>query len=263
MKTAHTLFLVALLAKTAFSQSMPNKPNYIAHAEMSQNGTSVTIHASSPRPVEQAISRIRRNYGITLDYEEGAENDPALFANENNRPRLKGADINVTVPEPSGSSPAEQESFLRSLLSKFHASGARDFTLLNLSEGRLTVTPTDPSKRVLDTPILLEPKSRSIDATIDEILKLVNVKTGITIVRGGLIDNDLANTKTVVGTDKPIPAREALAQALDGAFYRKFWILTWEPSDNNYVIGIQTAVREQSTSTGTYREIPIRSKQSE
>lgn len=262
MKTVYSLFLVALLVETAFSQSTPNKPNYLAHAEMSHNGTSVTVHASSPRPVEQAISRIRRTYGMTLDYEEGAENDPALFAIENNKRMLKGADIAVTVPELISSSISEQESFLNSLLPKFHASGARDFTLLNGSNGRLTVAPTDPSKRVLDTPIILEPKNRSIDATIDEILSLVKEKTGITIVRGGLIDNDLANIKSVVGSNMPIPAREALAQAIDSAFYSKFWILAWEPSDNNYVINIQTAVLEKSTSDGTYIEDPIRSRQS-
>ena len=255
---------MAISSVAAFGQGNSDQPQYISHAEITRAGTSVTIHASSPRPVEQALSGIRREYGLILDYEEGPVRDSSNLAAAGNRQILKGADIKVTMAGPKDSTPAEEAAFLQSALAELHAAGgSRQFTLLQGANNRLTVTPSDAPLRVLDTKILIDPRPRSIDATIEEIFRALNNESGIVIERGGLVDNELSNTIVTVGsTSTPIAARDLLSQALNGTLYAKFWILTWDPNTDRYAMNLQTAVKVDDTLIGVGRETPILTKPS-
>ena len=252
-------FLLLAIGSVGFvhAQSTPGRAQNLEHALLTHQSCKLTIQLNNSRPVEQALAGLRREYGLTLDYEEGESDDPARVNNTGNRRRWVGRSYTIKVNEPASSSFADSKRFIAGVLSQFGAIGSQHFTEIIGANDRITVSPSKPSERILDTPITLQSTDRTIDQTIEAILAAVSQKIGKPFFRGGIIDNGTASGHVTLGNTIPIAARILLAQALDSLPYRRFWIQTWEPSDGNYYIGIQEVVKTEVTVSGAVREIPI------
>lgn len=255
MKMAMWLVVPAFIAPV-YSQS--SLPAYMAHATITHDDAFVHIHANSPRPVEQALSAIRREYGLVLDYEEGPSSDPGRFVNIGGLRRWKGGDYTVQLPEPDTSSITFPKQFIANVLSEFAADGARNFVAIYGVNNRITAAPSDVGARILDSPIVIAPVQRTIDQTVDAILSAIANNTKVTIERGGLVDNELDSRQVVVGNESPVAARILLEEALDYTTFRRYWILGWDPSRSIYAINIQTVIKVETTPSGQTHEIPVR-----
>lgn len=239
------------------AQSTPVRAPNLEHALITRQKGKLSIQLNNSRPVEQALAGLRREYGLTLDYEEGESDDPARVNFLDNRRRWVGGSYTIEVNEPASSSFADSKKFIAGVLSQFSAIGSQHFTEITGANERITVSPSNASERILDTAIVLPSMDRTIDETIEAILSAVSQKIGKPFLRGGMVDNGTASGHVTLGSTTPVAARVLLAQALDSLPYRRFWIQTWEPSDGNYYIGIQGVVKTEVTMSGAVREIPI------
>jgi hypothetical protein len=239
------------------SQTVPTKgESFQLHGKVERQNGMVKLTVSSPWPVEQGMSAVRREFGLLLDYEEGS----STYQANSTRARSLKSDgrFVIQVPETSLASGNDRERFIKDILEQFYAQGGLSFTVLSGVNDRLTVAPSSSSDRLLDTPIIVRPERRTIEQTVEAILGQVSRQRGVSIVRGGLIDNDLENKEIVVGSATAVAARSLLAQALDGASDKRYWLFGWDPSLRNYVLAIQTAVRLEKAPTGQTFEVPIR-----
>jgi hypothetical protein len=240
------------------AQSTHVRPPYLDHALLTQRNGKLIVQVNNSRPVEQALAQIRRKYGLTLDYEEGESNDPARITGLVKQRRWIGGSYTIEVNEPASSSFADSKKFIADLLSQFRAHSPQRFTAIIGANDRITVSPSSPSERVLDTLITLQPEDRTIDQTIEAILVAVSQKIGRPFGRGGIADTGTSIGHVTIGSTTPIAARILLAQALDSLAYRRYWLLGWDPRDQTYAILIDGVVRTEVTMSGAVREIPIR-----
>ncbi len=245
------------VAGFVLAQNAPTAGSYLPHGVLTHQGGKLVLQVSSPRPIEQGLSQLRREYGIVLDYEEGASNDPARVSGTGNQRRWRGGSYTIRINEPSSPGFAASQQMIAEALAQFSAGGAQQFTAITGTNDRITVSPSNASERILDTPIVLPISMRTVDQTIEAILVAVSQKIGKPFERGGIMDNGTATTYVTIGNPTPIAARLLLAQALDSTSYRRFWIQTWEPSDGSYYIGIQPVVKTEITPSGAVREVPI------
>lgn len=239
------------------AQSAPVAGHHLDHALLTHQNGKLAIQIGSPRPVEQALAEIRREYGLTLDYEEGESDNPAQVSGMGKQRMWIGRSYTIKVNEPASSSFADSKKFIIDALSQFNANDSRQFTTIIGANNRITVSPSNPSERILDTPITLPSADRTVDQTVKLILAAVSQQIGKPILRGGMIDNGMASSHVTIGSATPVAARILLAQALDSLPYRRFWLLGWDPSDNTYAILIQGVVKTEVTMSGAIRETPI------
>lgn len=250
---------VALCAGAA-AQSAPNgSVKFMEHASVVQSpGRGLVVTASSPRPVLQALTALRRKYGWILDYEETRLSTDQLTVDADGVSRPRGASFQVAVPAPKSVGFADESTFLSSFISTVAVSASGKIVLKTSSPNRQTVLVQNSSEQpMLDTPIRLNRETRTIDDAVEEILKLVSDKRGTPLVQGGLVDPGLLRTNITIGGDVEVPARNLLVQALDAAEIARVWSLGYEPSDGNFVIAIEPAVRAETDITGKEKIAPI------
>ena len=251
------LLLAICSASYARAQSAPVAGRHLDHALLTHQNGKLAIQIGSTRPVEQALAEIRREYGLALDYEEGESGNPAQVTGKGKQRMWIGRSYTIKVNEPISSSFADSKKFITDALSQFNANDSRQFTTIIGANDRITVSPANPSERILDTPITLPSKDRTVDQTVRDVLATVSQQIGKPILRGGMIDNGMASGHVSIGSKTPVAARILLAQALDSLPYRRFWLLGWDPSGETYAILIQGVVRTETTPSGAVREIPI------
>ena len=208
------------------------------------------IQTTNSRPVQQALSQLRDKYGLTLDYEEGATSDPRRISGTGNQRRWIGGRYTIKLREPRSPDFAASRRMIAEVLSQFSASGAQHFTTILGANHRITVTPSNASKRILDTPIVISVADRSVDETIEAILAAVSQQIGRPFEIGGIADNGTAETHVTLGSATPIPARLLLAQVLDAVPFRRSWDQNWEPGTDTYIIAIQSADKMETTPAG-------------
>jgi len=250
----HTKRLVSLLyltltfaPKLSIAQEQTDKDGYSLHATVSVNGPNISISASSPRPLLQATTALRRTQGWTIDYEDPEYGDSATKVDQESRRSLVGGKFTSTLQEQG----VAEKIVIESLVQQFNQQSKFKYKAVQNTGTRVDIVPETPdSTALLDTPVRIDNSPRSIGAAVDAILQEVSRATGASIVRGGMIDNDLLNSKFTYGGNEVIPARQLLAQALDSAPIQKIWILTYEPEDKTYYIGIESAVKAHTSSTG-------------
>ena len=253
------LLLLAIgSAGFAQAQSTPVRPPYVGHAVLTHRNGKLIIHVNNSRPVEQALAGLRREYGLTLDYEEGEADDPARVTGLVKDRRWIGGSYTIKVNEPASSSFADSKKFIADVLSQFRDHSPQRFIEIIGANDRITVSPSNPSERILDTPITLKSKDRTIDQTIKAILAAVSQKVYKPFGQGGIADTGTLIGHVTIGSATPIAARILLAQALDSLPYRRYWIQGWDPREDTYAILIDGVVRTEKTMSGAVREIPIR-----
>lgn len=251
-----SLGLLFAMSATTFLRAQ-SSPTFIDHATIAYQNGMVVVHASSPRPVEQAASAIRREFGFILDYEEGPSDQNSRFTWIGNQKRWKGGDYLLRLPKPDTSAPKHALRLVEDMLAQFASDGEPNFTVIDGPNNRITITPADSGARILDTPISIPPQQRTIEETIEAIGSAITARTGFRIERGGLADNELASRQVTVGNLRPVPARDLLEETLDHTMFRRYWILGWEPSTFTYAINIQTVVKLVRTPGGETRETPV------
>lgn len=257
------LLLIAVCISAAASASAQSPGSYQAgfmkHATVVQTpDRAVIVTASSPTPMLQALTAIRRQYGWIVDYEDGRYSADQTILDADNVARPRGGYFRVNVAAPKSVGSADETVFLQSLINQVAAATSQYFALKTDSFGRHTVVrkATD-EPLMLDTTIRLIRANRTIDDTINTIFKLISDKRGAPLVRGGFVDTGLLRATVTVGSNEERSARDLLTEALNATDVARVWSLGYEPSDGNFVIGIEVAVRAEATATGEVKITPI------
>lgn len=252
--------LLLCIGSTTVGQTSSKPPSdFIQHASIVQKpGGNLTIVASSPRPVLQALTAIRRQYGWILDYEEGRYSSADLAVDADGQSRLRGGAFQLTLPAPKSIAAADEASFLQTFLSAAQGVLSEGSELQPGPYGRYSVLAQNSQEPLmLDTQIHLARATRTIDETIAAIVNLVSEKRGVSFQRGGLIDSGLLRTEVTIGSTSEMKARDLLIGALNAADAARVWSVSFEPSDGNFYIGIELAVRAVTDVTGKQKVTPI------
>ena len=250
------LFIAFLASAQAFPQA--STPSIYQHAHVGYTSTGqVVISATGTRPLTQILTNLRRHYGWVVDYEESKFTPSELSYAPFNRPLPTIRSVTATTMAPRSGTPSEISTLLRSVAAQA-APGSRTTAVLRLGNSRFSVTARSAGQwLLLDTPITLPSARRTIDATVNEICSMAASARGTECDLGGIVDGDLLRTDIVLGSNAPIQARQLLAQALDMAPHRKVWMLTYDPSRQAFVLGIEPAAIVETTVTGQERVYPL------
>jgi hypothetical protein len=92
-------------------------------------------------------------------------------------------------------------------------------------------------KPVLDTVITIEPRERTSEALIEEVLKKVSIATNTHLAMGTIDPNLLHHTKTSMGGSGRT-ARSILEQWMLERRARLSWRLLYGPDEKDYVLNI-------------------------
>jgi hypothetical protein len=230
------------------AQNDQSRPDILKHV----GGGKITINSIGAWPLHSAIERLRLEYGWVVDYEEGIPSAGNIIVRPDGKRAHRMRAVSVSLNEPLDKGVSEAHKGLQSLLQQLNHADFPNYQVIEETGDRLGVVPTaDNQGLVLSTPVILDSKTRSISETVDEILNLVQAQSGQRIVQGGLIDRVLDTTQVTVGSTAPTPARELLAKALEGAAYKRVWVLTYDPELQEFHFGIQPALQMIKDETGS------------
>jgi hypothetical protein len=230
---------------------------FLGNASASPN----TITVQRARPVAEAIEELERRYGWQITYED----PPYVYYGDITE--VTGINRRVPVQSQSELQAAQQPASQRTLVPK---GGSLTFTLpsedpdelgaveallksYNESHrgfefavvqgaGLLHVVPRqarglsgnlEPVKPVLDTLITIEPKERTSEAFIEEVLKKISIATNTHVAMGTISFNMLTRTKTSIGGSGRT-AQSILEQWMLERRARLSWRLLYSPDDKVY-----------------------------
>ena len=245
-----------------------------------QHGTA-TVKADCARPLAQAITAVREEYGWAVDYEDPPYHskydvmdmtNPSYRAAHPDAPVVlgpAGGAFQSTYPETPNmrSSPAAEQEVLEKIVSDYNESGnPGDFIVRKLSNGDFDVVGDSLHNDagvdvaitpVLDTPIYLARGTRSWTGTIKAISNALAAKTGLTMGIGLVpmaMSISPAATLTIGGSTAP--AREFFMQSISG-LDGYGWLFLDEPQFRQYLLGLQPVERVRYDSFGNRHLLPI------
>jgi hypothetical protein len=250
----------------------------IAH----QHGTA-TVKADAPRPLQQAITAMREEYGWVVSYE-----DPPYQSNydvtDMRNPKYRAAHPNTPVVlGPAGrgfqstypevpdmwSSPATEEQVLEKVVSDYNKSGnPGNFVVRRLPDGSFDIVGDSVHDDngvdvrvmpVLDTPVDVPQGTRTLSGTINAILHALSAKTGYQM---GIAIGPMAFLTSPAATlalgGQTVPARDLLMQATGALWNRNYVLLfLYQPGSHKYLLGWVPAGRAEYDAFGNKRLLPI------
>ncbi len=255
---------------------------YAPFAVVQHRGLTATLDANDPRPLLQAILAIREEYGLILDFEDPPYQstydlvDRAVPAWRAAHPDSKrgmgpaGSAFHSEFPEGPNvaTSLEEEEQALQKIVSDYNASGnPGKFAVRRETAGRFAIIGVSskddigrerPISPVLDTPISIPSAQQSAYETINLILKVLSVQSGVKVVLGVAPMSLLADGQVTIG-GAGAPARDLLVQTLEAASARRklTWDLLYDAGDDTYFLSIEVVSRAMLDPSGRRMLIPI------
>ena len=256
MRTNLLLASMTFICTPLLGQIQAGSAVYTRHAQISDlgNGT-FSVAANSPRPLNQALEAVRREFGWVVDYEDPVYRDADLDATGG----LIGGSLSGLIDRPQNTSPEEEIKVLDSLIRQQNDRFlGHPFKLVQSGPRRFDVVPSgNQARNLLDTPIALSISDKPVGQAIDAVLSAVTAATGVKVQRGGLLDADIELTRTSLAISTQQPERNVLNQILTSTRARMFWLMTYDSSTKSYHIGIQPTVRVVHDGSGVDKQIMI------
>lgn len=265
-----TFIVASLNLSVSAQQPAPNPDTYFKVGVVERKATSVRVVANDPRPLEQALCAVIRQYNWLVDYEDPPYvNDTELIdvsspkwrASHPNVKRMKipaGGAFEFRYEEGSAiDSPEGEEGLLRKLVSAYNSSGnpgkfiVRDagedprpwsnshkrFTIVGASVKGHDGSEMDVAS-ILDTQISIPTAERSAHETIGLILEELSRNSGTRVHPPGWASNRLIQSRVTVGGTN-VPARTLLLQTLRATSNPSFvWKLLYDANAPMYVLNI-------------------------
>ncbi len=233
----HSVLAVLVAGLALSSQALPEQsPNLSANIVRESDGT-LLVSAGGPRPLWQAVDALRKRYGWTVDYEESKELSQAFAPNKEHTPILRGGALELHINEPVDGSPVEERRVLKQLVDQYNQVSQVRYRVISTTPTRFDLAPADDS--VLDRPVVVDSEQRSLRGEIDAILSSIQAAAGACAEQGGLISNAMEQGQISLHHAGAVPARKLITEVLDQAPNRRVWLLTYEPSNGCYAMGIQ------------------------
>ena len=171
------------------------------------------------------------------------------------------------VTPDTGTSPAEQERGLDSVVSDYNASANPGrFTVRNEGDGRFAIVGTSVEDEngqdktispILDTPISIPQETRDANTTIEIILNALTVKSRTKVALFMRPQNALAQSQVTVGGEN-IPARVLLQQTLSGANMKLYWRLYYDHDVKMYGFNVLPLMKANYDASGSRTTVLVR-----
>ncbi|MGH9828834.1 MAG: hypothetical protein ACREDR_36905 [Blastocatellia bacterium] len=222
-----------------------------------------TLTVQDPRPVAKAIQELENRYGWQITYEDPpyshysditdvrdtdwpgvpVRSAAQLQSMGNTRTLVpKGGGLTFTLPSADPDELAAVEALVKSYNESHHGF---KFAVVQ-GAGLLHVVPRqarglsgnlEPVKPVLDTVITIEPKERTSEALLEEVLKKVSIARDTHVDFGTVPGNMLSLTKTSIGGSGKT-ARSILEQWMLERGAGLTWWIFYIPDDKDYLFDI-------------------------
>jgi hypothetical protein len=233
----------------AVAQSAPPSTAYSKQAEIKMDGSKVQILANNPRPLLQILDALYRQYGWLVSYEDPRFVSPAdLMAapGEGKKMLPAGGKFSIEL----AASETDETKALQSALDAYNASenpGRFDlrkiepasFTLVGV-QARNAAGKLAPQHPVLDAPITVLKKKRTVSESLTVICRRVSSAQGIRVTMGVSPRNVLEGVQVEIG-GPPQSARNLIQQALASAHRPLYWRLLFDPSTKTYLFNVHLA----------------------
>ncbi len=235
-----------------FAQIVPQRDtSYLRQASITETTEAVHITANSPRPLLQALDALRHKYGWAVNYEDPAYTSNVDIVESHDDPSHSllpaGGIFHVEFPVRS---PLEEQT-LHLIVDAYNQSpNPGRFEVRRTSEGRFDVVGTSarnraneisPRQPLLDTPVTLPARQRTIADTINLLCHVLAVQNHASVSVGILPKALVTFTQVKIGGGGKVPARELLIQSLQAPGRNLYWSLFFDPASKGYVLNIHTA----------------------
>lgn len=273
------IIVLAGVMLTGMSVCAQQEKSYLPHAVLRRQNGSVTVTANDPRPLWQAIARVRKEYGWVVDYEEPAWRNSADLRD------ISPAAWHTAHPGRTGflvpaggafhsaytetadmwSSSSSELQVLEGIISDYNASGnPGQFVVRAQSDGGYAVLGVETggsglsasAGSVLDTPISLTTVTRTAENTVSLILSALSANIGTPVGSGYAPLNLLHQSQVDIG-GSGVPARNLLMQLFQAMGMKMCWDLWWEPNMQSFLLRIRPAVRALPGVFGGRRLVPV------
>ncbi len=209
--------------------------HYMDRANILHNQGLATVDANDPRPLLQAVTAVREEYGWAVDYEDPPYSGTVDLVRDSSMCRQPcgkgflipaGGAFQSTYPEgPDMWSSANAElQTLEKIVSDYNATqNPGKFVVREQADGSYAVIGDYVENSagaevsvppILDIPISLPSSTRSAAVTTDLILDALNKASGTVVGSGIWPLNALAQSQVTVGGSN-VPARDLLLQTID------------------------------------------------
>jgi len=246
---------------------------YMDRAEVRHLDNSATVTANSARPLAQAVTALSKEYGWAIDFEDPPYYSKYDLVDDTDakwraaHPREKGVTViagdtfqnQFPVTSSAGSSPAEEEHILDTLVSDYNAStNPGRFSVINEGEGRFAIVGTHVKDErgqdqavtpILDTPISIPAGTRNANTTIETILNALTAKSHTKVAPFTLPQGALAQSQVTVGGQN-IPARVLLLQTLSATKMKLCWHLYYDNDVQMYGFNLLPLMKAKYDASG-------------
>lgn len=273
--------VVVLVGCTVVARAQLSQRHYMERATILHNQSSATVEANSGRPLFQAITGVREEYGWVVDYEDPPYQgsvDLVPDASISRHPVGKvfmvpaGGAFRSTYPETPdmwGSTRGELR-VLDKIVSDYNATqNPGKFVVRALQDGNYAVIGQSYEnsaggevsvRPVFDTLISLPDATRSAAGTIDLILNALNKASGTKVGFGTVPLNALAQSQVTVGGSN-VSVRQLLLNVIDQVKSVKLvWDLLFDPDGRVFYLNLLPASQAHYDSFGKRTTTIIRQR---
>jgi hypothetical protein len=265
-----TKVAVACIATATGLYAQGTEPRkYMEHGIIQHDDKYVTLIASNPRPLLQAMAAVSEEYGWVVNYEDAPyESSKDLIemvapywrsTHPNGPPSTipAGGFFKSTFPQgpdPFASSDQEEHEILDKIVSDYNDSrNPGNFAVRKQADGSYAIVgiairddegKPRPIRPILDTPISIPNDTRGVFATINIIAQTLSAKTGFKVIVNapvfGGAGRNLDGPDASSGGDSK-PARDILSETLKGMGTRYIWEMQFDPPNKTYVLNLVPA----------------------
>jgi hypothetical protein len=240
-------------AQTGATPAAQTSPPTAKETPTPAANTPITISGSGPRPLQQALGALRLKYNAAVSYEEPQYLSARAVIED---PHAKGSFIPAgkpfsleIPPVQSAADASAEEKSLQLIVDAYNHSGNPGQFEIRKTEGKaiavVGVAAIDdkgsfaPQKPLLDSPITIPAKDRTISDTVDLLCQQLTDATHVPLSVGISPRSLVDHTNVNLGGGK-IPARSILAQALAASTAPLYWQLVYDPNSKGYVLNIHS-----------------------
>jgi hypothetical protein len=279
LKSSSALLMLTLLTALVLAQPATS-PKFLDHAAIQHSGPVATVTANHPVPLFQAVSGIREEYGWQIDW-EAAPTYSHFDVVDDTGPRWRAAHPDAkgvtrpagglfisTFPEPTDTSAATKALVLTKVIQDYNATdNPGKYVLRSVADGQFTVVGIEvrddtgtlrEAHPILDTPVTIEKKTRSVYEAVWAILGALSVAAGKNVIIMSAPNNEFSNTQVTMG-GRNIEARQLLREALDSTHRPLLYTLGFDPDykSGTYILNVLVAAKAEGDEVGGRRLIPI------